>query len=453
MKAFLLAGTHSGCGKTTLAAGLLRAFRRRGTAVAPFKTGPDYLDPMLHRMAAGRPCWNLDGFFQNEAGLRETLVKGARKAELALVEGVMGLFDGSDPITFANSGADLARRLGLPVVLVVDGGGVGGSVAATVLGHAQLWPDLKLAGVLLNRLGGERHFQLQKAAIEAHTDVPVLGWVPNRSDWQLPERHLGIHQPHEIPGMEEALDRLAEGLAETVDLATLAALARTPEGLPWIEETGGGDLPVALGRDEAFAFAYPDTLDRMERLGVRWVPFSPLRERLPEGVAGLYLPGGYPELHAEIFGRNNALHAGLRAAHEAGMPIVAECGGYMALGESLTDLEGRSHAMAGVIPGRFRMTERLRSFGYKHLRALRANLLAPEGGEGKAHEFHHSVREDASPAPAWRVTPLRGEATQDGHAEGNLLASYVHLSFGANPHWAEAWATRMRDWQATKLPA
>lgn len=260
--AFLLAGTHSGCGKTTLTAGLNRAFRLRGRIIAPFKTGPDYLDPMLHTVAAGRRCWNLDGFFQEADGLRETFAKGSQGADLALIEGVMGLFDGVDPVTFQGSGADLARTLGIPVVLVVDGGGVGGSVAATVLGHARMWPELKLAGVILNRLGSEGHFKLQKAAIEAHTEVPVLGWVPKRPDWCLPERHLGIHQPHEIPGLDEALDRLGQGLSETLDLDRLAALAVPVADCPSVEVAAPGSLPVAIGRDEAFSFAYADTLER-----------------------------------------------------------------------------------------------------------------------------------------------------------------------------------------------
>jgi cobyrinic acid a,c-diamide synthase len=426
-------------------AGLLRAFHQQGLVVAPFKTGPDYLDPMLHRAASGRISWNLDGFFQDDPGLRETFARGSASADLALVEGVMGLFDGSDPVSFQGSGADLARRLGLPVVLVVDGGGMGGSVAATVLGHARLWPELELAGVILNRLGSLRHFELQRAAIEVHTSVPVLGWIPNRKDWCLPERHLGIHQPHEVPGLDQALDHLAAGLAETVDLAGIRALARPVLQLPRVEAGGSGDLPVALGRDEAFAFTYADTLDRMERLGVRWVPFSPLRERLPERVAGLYLPGGYPELHAAAFAANTQFHADLRAAHAAGLPIFAECGGYMALGETLVDMEGRTHAMAGVIPGRFRMTERLQSFGYKRLRLLRDGLLGTSGSKGLAHEFHHSVREGDLPCAAWHVENLRGEGGPEGYAAGNLLAGYTHLHFGAQPGWAETWVARMRS--------
>lgn len=440
---FLLAGTHSGCGKTTLTAGILRAFRHRGVAIAPFKAGPDYLDPMLHAVAAGRPSWNLDGWFLEDAGLREAYGRGSHRAELALVEGVMGLFDGADPVTFRGSSADLARRLGLPAVLVVDGSGVGGSVAATVLGHAQLWPGLALAGVILNRLGGEQHFALQRTALETHTGVPALGWVPASAAWTLPERHLGLVQPQEIEGLEGALDALAKALAATVDLEALAALARCPEAVPAPTLPGPGDLPVALARDEAFTFLYADTLDRLERLGVRWVPFSPLRDRVPEGVAGIYLPGGYPELHARTLASAPAL-AGLRAAHAWGLPIFAECGGYMVLTEALVDPEGRAHPMAGIIPGRCRLTEHLQAFGYKRLTLLRDTLFGPEGSSGKAHEFHHSVLEGALPCPAWHSENLAGEGRPEGHAEGNLLASYAHVPFGANPGWAEAWVARMR---------
>lgn len=442
--AFLLAGTHSGCGKSTLSVGLMRAFRNQGLEVAPFKTGPDYLDPQLHAVAAGRPSWNLDGWFMDDAGLRESYAKGSLGADLGLVEGVMGLFDGADPVSFQGSSADLSRRLGLPVVLVVDGSGTGGSVAATVLGHRRLWPDLDLAGVILNRLAGERHFRLQEVAIQAHTDVPVLGFVAKSKAWKLPERHLGIYRPHEVEGLEGALDGLAADLGRTLDLERLRGLARVPRALPGLPLSRTGDLPVALARDEAFCFCYADTLDRLERLGVRWVPFSPLRERLPEGVAGLYMPGGYPELHAAELSANTGFLADLRAAHALDLPIFAECGGYMALSEALVDLEGRAHPMAGIIPGRTRMTERLQSFGYKRLKAQRDTLFCPAGAEGKAHEFHHSVWEGDLVASAWQMENLRGEGGLEGYAKGNLLAGYAHLHFGAQPEWAEQWVARMR---------
>nr|WP_320132679.1 cobyrinate a,c-diamide synthase [uncultured Holophaga sp.] len=446
--AFLLAGTHSGCGKSTLTAGLLRAFRNRGQGVAPFKTGPDYLDPQLHAVAAGRPSWNLDGWFMDDEALREAYALGARGADLGLVEGVMGLFDGADPVSFQGSAADLACRLGLPVVLVVDGSGAGGSVAATVLGHRRLMPGLDLAGVILNRLSGEGHFRLQERAIQAHTDVPVLGYAGRSKTWRLPERHLGIHRPHEVEGLEGALDALASELSRTLDLDCLLKQARVPGALPVLGAPGPGSLPVALARDEAFCFTYADTLDRLERLGVRWVPFSPLRERLPEGVAGLYLPGGYPELHAAELAGNGAFLADLREAQARQLPIFAECGGYMVLSDALLDMEGRAHPMAGVIPGRTRMAGRLQSFGYKRLRAQRDTLLCPAGAEGKAHEFHHSIWEGELSSPAWHMENLAGVGGFEGFACGNLLAGYAHLHFGGQPHWARAWVARMAAWLA-----
>ncbi len=449
---FLLAGTHSGCGKSTLTAGLLRAFVQRGRAIAPFKAGPDYLDPKLHRVAAGRASWNLDGWFLDDAGLREAWARGSSGADLALVEGVMGLYDGADPVDFRGSGADLALRLGLPAVLVVDASGVGGSVAATVLGHARLKPELGLTGVIFNRVASERHYNLLKTAVENHTDVKPLGWAGKLKTWRLPERHLGIFRPEELPDLEANLDGMARELALTLDLEALASLARAPEVFLSVATTTPGELPVALARDTAFSFTYADTLNRLERLGVRWVPFSPLREDLPEGAAGLYLPGGYPELHAEELSRNGRFFASLRTAHAAGMPIFAECGGYMTLAEALMDAEGRAHPMAGLLPGRSRMAGRLQSFGYKRLTALKDTLFCAAGGEGKAHEFHHSVWDGEIPSPAWRSENLRGEVTWQGCAEGNLLASYAHLHFGGMPVWAETWVGRMRAWIDTRTP-
>jgi cobyrinic acid a,c-diamide synthase len=445
MKAFVLAGTHSGCGKTTLTAGLIRALRHRGEVVAPFKAGPDYLDPQLHAVAAARRCWNLDGWFMEDAALQEALHRGGEGATLSVVEGVMGLFDGSDPVSFQGSTADLSRRMNVPVVLVVDASAVGGSIAATVLGHQALWPDLQVAGVIFNRVGSESHFQMLRSAVEAHTQVQVIGWAKRSSSWRLPERHLGIHRPADLPHLEEALDALAEELAETLDLDRLMALASTPT-LPSVLASKSGELPVALAWDEAFSFAYADTLDRMERLGVRWVPFSPLRERVPEGIAGIYLPGGYPELHAETLASNAALHADLRIAKAIGLPIYAECGGLMLLSEALVDLQGRSHPMAGLLQGRTRMTERLQNFGYKRITAQRDLLFGARGIEGKAHEFHHSAWEGPLPQPAYEAVPLRGEGRLEGYADGSLVATYCHVHFAAQPTWAEAWVQRMRTY-------
>ena len=443
-RGFVLAGTHSGCGKTTLAAGLLRALRARGLAVAPFKCGPDFLDPQLHRVAAGRPCWNLDGWFMDDRALGEAWALGSAGADLALAEGVMGLFDGADPVTFRGSTADIARRLGLPVVLVVDASAMGGGVAATVLGHARLWPALPLAGVICNRVSGPGHYRLLQAAIQAHTDVRPLGYVRPSPGWSLPERHLGIHRPGEIPGLEPALDALAGELAGTVDLDGLAALARTgPDAAP-PPRSAGGALRVGLAWDEAFSFAYADTLDRLERLGVQWVPFSPLRDALPGDLAGLYLPGGYPELHAGTLAGNRAFLAELKAALDRGLPCYAECGGLMLLGESLVTLDGRAHPMAGALPGRAVMTDGLQRFGYRDLETRRDTLLAPAGSRARGHEFHCSRWEGGEAPDAYRSTPVGGTETLEGFARGRLLASYAHLHFAGAPDWARRWVDQMQ---------
>jgi cobyrinic acid a,c-diamide synthase len=325
----------------------------------------------------------------------------------------------------------------------VDGSAVGGSVAATVLGHAALWPDLDLAGVVFNRVAGPGHYALLREAVAAHTRVRCLGYAAASPGWSLPERHLGIHRPFEIPGLEPALDALAAQLAGTVDLEALRALARPgpdgafPPGLP-------ADLPVGLAWDEAFSFAYTDTLERLERLGVRWVPFSPLRDQLPAGLRGLYLPGGYPELHAPALARNRPFLEALKAALAAGLPCYAECGGLMLLGQSLVTLDGRAHPMAGVLPGRAVMTDGLQHFGYCELETRRDTLLAPAGSRARAHQFHCSRWEGGEP-DAFLASPVRGVPVPEGFARGDLLASYAHLHFAAAPGWAEHWVGRLRQ--------
>jgi cobyrinic acid a,c-diamide synthase len=227
----------------------------------------------------------------------------------------------------------------------------------------------------------------------------------------------------------------------------LASMARSPiaVNIP-ITKSLSSSLPVAIAKDAAFSFIYEDTLDRLERLGVRWVPFSPLRDRLPLDVAGVYLPGGYPELHAEELSRNGSLFADLRYAHSIGMPIFAECGGYMSMAEAMIGINGCTYPMANIIPGRSRMTNRLQSFGYKRLIAAQNTLLCPKEAIGKAHEFHYSIWEGIPNSPAWLSTGTNGNDAWQGHVDGNLLASYVHLHFGAMPNWANTWVTKMRRW-------
>jgi cobyrinic acid a,c-diamide synthase len=328
---------------------------------------------------------------------------------------------------------------------VADASAVGGSVAATVLGHARLWPDLALAGVIFNRVAGPGHYRLLEAAVTAHTEVRPLGYARPCASWTLPERHLGIHRPWEIPGLEPALDALAAELGATVDLDALRALARPGPGAALPPRATTGSLPVGLAWDEAFSFAYADTLERLERLGVRWVPFSPLRDRLPGGLAGLYLPGGYPELHAEALAGNTGFLAALREALAAGLPCYAECGGLMLLGESLVTLDGRAHPMAGALPGRAVMTGGLQRFGYRELETGKDTLLAPAGSRARAHEFHCSRWEGGAAPDAYRSRPLQGEGGMEGFARGRLLASYAHIHFAGAPGWAEHWVDQLRQ--------
>lgn len=442
----IIAGTHSGCGKSTVVSGLINSFIKEGYIIAPFKIGPDYLDPILHKTVSGRPSWNLDGWLLDNVALMETWARGSLKADLALVEGAMGLFDGADPIRFRGSGADLAVRLNLPIVLVVDATGVGSTVAANILGCTKLMPGLNIVGVIFNRVASKRHYTLMQTAVTTHTNVKSLGWIKRSKTWQLPERHLGIFHPEELPMLATNLNDLSLQISSTIDLKMLASMAQSPIAIDIPKTNPSGSLPVAIAKDEAFSFIYEDTLDRLERLGVCWVPFSPLRDRLPSDVAGIYLPGGYPELHAEELSRNGDFFADLRSAHNIGMPIFAECGGYMFMAEAMMDSNGCTHPMANIIPGRSRMTNRLQSFGYKSLVAAQNTLLCPNEAVGRAHEFHYSIWEGTLHSPAWRSKGTDGNEAWQGHVKDNLLASYVHLHFGAMPTWAETWVTKMQTW-------
>jgi cobyrinic acid a,c-diamide synthase len=443
----LIAGTHSGCGKSTVMSGLIAAFIKHGYVIAPFKVGPDYLDPILHKAVACRSSWNLDSWFLSDTALMEAWNKGTFGADLALVEGAMGLFDGADPISFYGSGADIATRLNLPIILVVNAAGVGSTVAATVLGCTKLMPSLNIVGVIFNCVASERHYRLLETTISTHTDVVPLGWINRSQTWCLPERYLGIFNPEELPKLQTNLDTLSSQIESNIDLKIIASMAQAPTiiiNTP--KTTPSNNLPVAIASDEAFSFVYADTLERLERMGVHWIPFSPLRDKLPNNVAGVYLPGGYPELHAKELTRNRELFVDLRAAYNTGMPIFAECGGYMLLSEAIIDINGYTYSMANLIPGYSRMTNKLQSFGYKNITATQNTLLCHKGETGRAHEFHYSLWEGDLCRPAWQAKGIKGDETLQGYAEGNLLASYIHLHFGAMPHWAKNWVKKMQTW-------
>ena len=418
-KGFILAAPSSGSGKTSLTFGLLAALRMAGTAVQGFKVGPDYIDPHYHALAAGRPCPNLDPWAMTPERMKSLLT--ASDADLCVIEGVMGLFDGAQ--SGGGSSADLARTLGLPVVLVVDAKGMSGSVAALVHGFSRFDPSIDVAGVILNRVGSDRHESMLREALQ-DSGIPVLGSLPRLPSLSWPSRHLGLTLPQELPDMDAQARQLASVMAKRFDLSALHALARAlpapaePESAAAFFPSSAGS--IALASDDAFRFAYPHWLTGREHR------FSPLaNQRVPDDADFVFLPGGYPELHAAKLSKADAFWDSLRAAAARGVTIYGECGGYMVLGEALT-VNGTRFPMAGLLPvATHYTTGGARTLGYR-------SLTAPEdfwaGTALKGHEFHASSAECLAPPSLFHAADSRQASLGlHGHQISNILGSYIHI--------------------------
>ncbi len=438
VRGLVIAGTQSGVGKTTLTLGLLQAWRRRGLKVQPFKVGPDFIDPGHHTQAAGRVSHNLDGWMLSREANLALFRQQLRGADVAVVEGVMGLFDGYDGRTEAGSTAQMAKWLGLPVLLVVDARSMARSAAALVHGFATFDPDLKLAGVVFNRIGSATHLQYLRDALEQVEGVACLGGMPREAGLAIPERHLGLATAEDHPLGDQYREHLADLVEAHLDLEVLLA-GLSPVAASPAEPPAAAAPVVRLGvaQDAAFCFYYSENLELLAQAGAELVFFSPLKDRdLPENLHGLYLGGGYPELYAGDLAANAALKQSIRDKAAAGFPIYAECGGLMYLARGLVDLQGQRQAMTGVLPFEVRMLPRLRSLGYREITLTAAGLLGPVGTQARGHEFHYSeiVKVPGDLARCYRLTARQGQAAAaEGYAVRRVLASYVHLHFGSNP--------------------
>ena len=408
-RGLVIAGTQSGVGKTTVTLGLIAALRRRGLAVQPFKVGPDFIDPGHHTRAAGRVSRNLDGWMLSRDDNLALFRRHAGQAQVAVVEGVMGLFDGYDGLSEAGSTAQMAKWLGLPVLLVVDARAMARSAAALVHGFASFDPDLTLAGVVFNRIGGAAHLHYLEQALSQLAGVKCLGGLPREAHLTIPERHLGLTTAEDHPLEEEHLEHLADFLEDHLDLdgllASLPVLAISPEAPP---PPVAPTVRLGVARDRAFCFYYPENLELLARFGAELVPFSPLTApQLPENLHGLYLGGGYPELFAAQLAANEGLKRDLREQAAAGLPVYAECGGLMYLSQEIQDLEGRHYPMAGVLPLKVRMLKRFRALGYREITLTAAGLLGPAGTRARGHEFHYSeiAAETGDPCPGFTASP------------------------------------------------
>jgi cobyrinic acid a,c-diamide synthase len=438
----VIAGTSSGVGKTTVMVGLCRALRNRGLKLAVFKAGPDYLDPTFHRRAAGVQSHTLDGWMMGKAAVLDTFARVSRNADLALVEGVMGLFDGASAASEEGSTAQLAKWLQSPIVLVVDASGMARTLAALVQGFTNFDPQVHLAAVICNNIGSRGHLELLRDAVSS---PPIIGGLPKQPLLTFPERHLGLHTADEaVP--ESVFDSWAEKVAEWVDLDELLRIARGVQSLSSfhtasdIQTTSidgtARSCRIGIAQDAAFHFYYEDNLRRLRELGAELVPFSPIEDALLPPVDGLYLGGGYPELYAEALSKNTAMKAQIVALARAGAAIYAECGGLMYLTEGITTLAGRVFPMTGLISGRAVMRDRLQALGYAEVETTRDSILGPAGLRFRGHQFRYSELQQLSAKTnyAYRLQRRRtGAVESEGYCCGNILGSYVHAHWASNP--------------------
>ncbi|WP_018604452.1 cobyrinate a,c-diamide synthase [Uliginosibacterium gangwonense] len=413
-RAALIAAPASGQGKTTVTAALARQARARGERVRVFKTGPDFLDPMIHAQASGAPCYQLDLFMGGEAHCRDLLAQAAQEADLILVEGVMGLFDGKP------SSADLARAFGLPVLAVIDGSSMAQTFGAIAHGLATFQPDLQFAGVIANRVGSERHAGMLFESMPA--SIPGLGWLPRDGEITLPERHLGLLPAGELDDLDQRLDLAATRLH--MNMAAWAPLTLSAPTNASPPQSLAGQR-IAIARDEAFCFIYPANLDCLRHLGAELHFFSPLHDdKLPDCDA-IWLPGGYPELHAEHISTNHTMHQALAAHYRAGTPMLAECGGMMSLFESITTVDQHQHAGFGLLPGNSQMQSRLAALGLQ-------GIPLPEGTL-RGHSFHYSRSQTPLTPIAYGSNPNGGATAEPVYRSKRLTASYIHFYFPSNP--------------------
>lgn len=423
VRALLISAPASGQGKTTVAAALARLAVRCGHRVRVFKTGPDFIDPMILERAARQPVYQLDLWMGGLSHCRDLLRQAARDADLILVEGVMGLYDGNP------SSADLAQAFNLPVALVIDGSAMAQTFGALALGLKNYRPELKLHGVIANRVAGAGHAaMLAESLVGRAAEIPFLGALPQDAALAIPDRHLGLVQAHEIADLDAQLDRAADAIAGTLKLTEIpeAAFEAAEEAVKPPPPLLAG-VRIAVARDAACSFAYPANLALLQAMGASVTYFSPLEDAALPAADAVYLPGGYPELHAERLAANRGMHQALRSHVETGKPMLAECGGMMLLFEHLTDLKGRRHAMVGLLPGETAMQSSLQSIALQSVQF--------EAGELRGHSFHHSRLTTPLP-PVLRGRTQHGSPGESVFRHRKLTATYIHFYWPSNPRVA-----------------
>ncbi|HFI0344953.1 TPA: cobyrinate a,c-diamide synthase [Streptococcus suis] len=444
MKQFMLAGVSSGVGKTTVTLGILKALTEKGLRVQPYKVGPDYIDTAYHSRISKRISRNLDSFMiPDQAALDWSFRKWHQDVDIALVEGVMGLFDGLGTDKDCASSAAIAKKLDIPVVLIIDGKATSTSAAAMVHGFSTFDPDLTIAGVIINRVASQTHYELIKGAIERYTDVEVLGYFPKNIQVELPSRHLGLVPDVEMENLEKHFSILGQLAQDHIDLDRLLEKVDIAGEEPSNPFRTSKHFPLKIGYalDDAFHFYYEDNLDLLREYGVDLIPFSPLNDKeLPEADA-YYFGGGFPEVYAKELMENHSFRKSVLQAHQENKSIYAECGGLMYLGKELQTGEG-SYDMVGIFDGVSLMTDRLKSFGYCQAKTQVRSLFGPKDTVVRGHEFHHSVFQTNEPTVLQLEKVRDGQVVSSwtgGYQTGKTFASYLHVHFYQNQLLLENW--------------
>ncbi len=441
----VVAGTGSGVGKTTLTIGLMAAFKKKGYTVQGFKCGPDYIDPTYHTAVTGRVSRNIDSWMLPHDTVEEIVKRNSEDADISIIEGVMGFYDGKSPLDNRGTTAEISVLTNSPVLLVVNCASMARSAAAIVKGFQMIWEEPNIVSVIANNVGSEGHYKLVKKAIEQECGIPVVGYVKRNESLSIPERHLGLVPSIERGELHSYFHELGDLISETVDLEALYTLAETEVLDVENPKLVAKDpvVKIAVARDKAFNFYYEENLELLKANGAEIVEFSPLNgESVPSNVQGLYIGGGFPEEFANELSLQEQVKESFKDAIGSGMPTLAECGGFMFLADSIETTNGEIHKMVGVVPGRVKMQKKRAALGYREIRGSEGNYLLEGGLEAKGHEFHYSTFEgDEEFTPAYETKGMRG-VKKEGYMKGNLLAGYTHFHFGSCPQMVEKWITK-----------
>ncbi|MFS0638832.1 cobyrinate a,c-diamide synthase [Mesobacillus foraminis] len=449
----VIAGTGSGVGKTTLTIGLMAALKRKGFCVQGFKCGPDYIDPTYHTAVTGRVSRSLDSWMLPREMVSDIVSKNSEGADISIIEGVMGLFDGKDPATNEGTTAEISVLTKSPVVLVVDCSSMARSSAAIVKGFQTFWKETNIVGVIANQVGSEGHFTLIKTAVEQECGIPVVGYLSRNDNISIPERHLGLIPSVERGELDSFFDQLGKMVIKTIDVDRLYQLAEAPDLdaslesplLPVPEES---NVCIAVARDAAFNFYYEENLEMLKEYGAEIVEFSPLKgEVLPDYADGLYIGGGFPEEFAKELSVQEGVKISIRTGINRGLPTLAECGGFMFLTDAIETTSKENFSMVGIIPGVVKMQTKLAALGYREVTGESGNFLFAGNLKARGHEFHYSTfHPNGSFPPAYESKGMRG-SQKEGYLKGNLVAGYTHFHFGSCPGLLKNWIKECRTYK------